>query len=51
VFSCSSLDAIIAFDAGYQMRYTLIERKYRMPQIQGVEGEAVVKYAEPLTTL
>jgi len=22
-----------------------------MPQIQGVEGEAVVNYAEPLTTL
>jgi hypothetical protein len=29
---------------------TLIERKSRMPQIQGVEGEAVVSYCEPLTT-
>jgi hypothetical protein len=29
---------------------TLIERKPRMPQIQGVEGEAVVNYCEPLTT-
>jgi hypothetical protein len=30
---------------------TLIERKSRMPQVQGVEGEAVVSYCEPLTTL
>jgi hypothetical protein len=30
--------------------FTLIERKPRMPQIQGVEGEAVVNYCEPLTT-
>jgi hypothetical protein len=29
---------------------TLTERKPRMPQIQGVEGEAVVIYCEPLTT-
>jgi hypothetical protein len=29
---------------------TLIERKSRMPQIQGVEGEAVVSYCELLTT-
>jgi len=62
-FSRCSLDrprGIIAFDAGYQMSYkkpemksrpeTLIERKSRMPQIQGVKGEAVVNYAEPLTT-
>jgi hypothetical protein len=30
--------------------HTLIERKSRMPQIQGVKGEAIVSYAEPLTT-
>ncbi len=30
--------------------YTLIERKSRMPQIQGIKGEAVVVYCEPLIT-
>jgi hypothetical protein len=30
--------------------YTLKLQKSRMPQVQGVEGEAVVCYAEPLTT-
>jgi hypothetical protein len=34
----------------YSQCFTLIERKSRMPQIQGVEGEAVVNYCEPLTT-
>jgi hypothetical protein len=29
---------------------TLIERKLRMPQLQGVKGLAVVVYAESLTT-
>jgi hypothetical protein len=29
---------------------TLTLQKSRMPQVQGVEGEAVVCYAEPLTT-
>ena len=29
---------------------TLIERKLRTPQVQGVKGEAIVSYAEPLTT-
>ena len=29
---------------------TLIERKSRMPKIQGGKGEAVVNYCEPLTT-
>jgi len=29
---------------------TLTLRKSRMPQVQGVEGEAVVCYADPLTT-
>jgi len=29
---------------------TLIERKSRMPQIQGIKGEAVVIYCEPLIT-
>ncbi len=28
--------------------FTLIERKSRMPQIQGIKGEAVVNYCEPL---
>jgi hypothetical protein len=32
------------------VRYTLIEQKLRMPQIQGVKGEAIVSYAESLTT-
>jgi hypothetical protein len=31
--------------------YTLFEQESRMPRIQGVKGEAVVNYAEPLTTL
>ena len=30
--------------------FTLTLQKSRMPQIQGVKGEAVVIYAEPLTT-
>ena len=30
--------------------YTLIERKLRIPQIQGVKGEAVVNYCKSLTT-
>ena len=30
---------------------TLIERKSRVRQMQDVEGEAVVSYCEPLTTL
>jgi hypothetical protein len=30
--------------------WTLTLQKSRMPQAQGVEGEAVVCYAEPLTT-
>ena len=30
---------------------TLIERKSRMSQIQGVTGEAVENYCEPVTTL
>ncbi len=30
--------------------YTLIDRKSRMSQIQGVKGEAVVSYCESLTT-
>ncbi len=30
---------------------TLIERKSRMPQIQGIKGEAVILYCEPLITL
>jgi len=29
---------------------TSIERKSRMPQIQGIKGEAVVNYCEPLIT-
>ncbi|MGD9245430.1 MAG: hypothetical protein PVH36_10890 [Desulfobacterales bacterium] len=29
---------------------SLIERKSRMPQIQGVTGEAVVNYCKPVTT-
>jgi hypothetical protein len=29
---------------------TLNERESRMPQIQGLKGEAVVNYCEPLTT-
>ena len=29
---------------------TLIERKLRMPQIQGRKGEAVVVYRDPLIT-
>jgi len=29
---------------------TLIERKPRMPQLRGIEGEAVVVYCEPLIT-
>jgi hypothetical protein len=32
------------------MPCTLIEQKLRMLQIQGVKGEAVVCYCEPLTT-
>ncbi len=31
-------------------KYTSIERKSRMPQIQGIKGEAVVVYCEPLIT-
>ena len=34
----------------FSSRKTLVERKSRIPQVQGVEGEAVVDYAEPLTT-
>ena len=30
--------------------YTLIERKFRMPQIQGIKGESVVIYCESLIT-
>jgi hypothetical protein len=30
--------------------FTLTLQKSRMPQVQGVEGEAVVCYAEPLRT-
>ena len=30
--------------------FTLMERKLRMPQMQGVKGDAVVHYCEPLTT-
>jgi hypothetical protein len=29
---------------------TLIDRKSRMPQIQGIKGDAVVIYCEPLIT-
>ena len=38
---------IITLDSDF---HTLIEQKSRMLQIQGVEGEAVVDYAEPLAT-
>jgi hypothetical protein len=31
--------------------HTFIERKSGMPQIQGVKGEAIVSYAEPLSGL
>jgi len=30
--------------------FTLTLQKSRMPQIQGVKGEAVISYREPLTT-
>ncbi|MEE8553029.1 MAG: hypothetical protein V3S72_06985 [Desulfobacterales bacterium] len=32
------------------MILTQIERKLRMPQIQGIKGEAVVVYCKPLIT-
>ena len=34
----------------YKVVYTLIERKSSMPQLRGIEGEAVVVYCEPLIT-
>jgi hypothetical protein len=34
----------------FQVGETLIERKFRMLQIQGRKGEAVVVYCEPLIT-
>jgi hypothetical protein len=44
VFELRSLDLEGLVD------YTLIKRKSRMPHIQGVTGEAVVNYCEPVTT-
>jgi hypothetical protein len=40
----------VQVDLDAHQSVTLIERKFRMPQIQGVKGEAVVSYREPLTT-
>jgi hypothetical protein len=34
----------------YENYFTLIKRKLRMHQIQGIKGEAVVVYCEPLIT-
>jgi hypothetical protein len=41
---------ILLYDLGNAVNRTLIERKLRVLQIQGVKGEAVVCYCEPLTT-
>jgi hypothetical protein len=41
-----------SFNHGRQftVKLTLIERKSRMPQMQGGKGEAVVNYREPFPT-
>jgi hypothetical protein len=40
----------MTFFAWRRSGQTLTLQKSRMPQVQGVQGEAVVSYAEPLTT-